>query len=229
MNIAIMQPYLFPYLGYFQLIRAVDAFVIYDDVNYIKGGWINRNCILSQHEKKFITLPLQGASANLLINQITVGGRPEKLLATIRHCYGKGPQFGKVFPLVESILLQQEKNLARFLARGLKLICDYLGLSPTWHISSALKKDNALRGQHKVLAICAELGASRYINLQGGKALYNADVFARYGMHLTFIEPRAVEYRQFHHAFVPNLSILDVMMFNDREQCVRLLEEYDLA
>lgn len=229
MKLALMQPYLFPYLGYFQLIRSVDTFVVYDDVNYIKGGWINRNYILAQGNKLLVTLPLQGASPNQLINQVVVGGRQEKLLETIRHCYSKAPQFPEVFPLIEEIIMQQEKNLARFLDHSLRQLCDHLGLHPHWHISSILNKDNNLRGQEKVLAICEELGATHYINVPGGKDLYDREAFGRRGVQLSFIQPRPAAFRQFGNVFVPNLSIIDVMMFNDQEQCRKLLEEYELV
>lgn len=229
MKLAIMQPYLFPYLGYFQLIRAVDAFVVYDDVNYIKGGWINRNFILAEGDKQLITLPLQGASPNQLINQITVGNGQNKLIETIRHRYGKAPQFSAVYVLVENILKQHEKNLARFLDYQLRQICDYLGLHPKWYMSSSLKKDNELRGQDKVLAICEELGATHYINVPGGKSLYDREAFASRGMQLSFVQPKAVAYRQFGNEFTSNLSIIDVMMFNDKTKCAKLLEEYELV
>lgn len=228
MKLALMQPYLFPYLGYFQLIRSVDAFVLYDDVNYIKGGWINRNYILSQGDKQLITLPLQGASPNKLINQIEIGNQHSKLLQSIRHSYGKAPYFSDVFPLLEDILMQQEKNLARFLDYELRQLCNYLGLNSQWHISSELQKDNVLRGQDKVLAICEELGATHYINVPGGKALYDQASFASRGMQLSFIQMKEVSYRQFGKDYVPRLSIIDVMMFNDSEQCARLLEAYEL-
>lgn len=229
MKLAIMQPYLFPYLGYFQLIRAVDTFVVYDDVNYIKGGWINRNFILAQGDKQLITLPLKGASPNLLINQITVNDRRDKLIETIRHSYGRAPQFAVVFPLVEDILKQQEKSLAHFLDYQLRQLCDYLDLHPKWHISSALKKNNELRGQEKVLAICEELGATHYINVPGGKSLYDREAFASRRIQLSFIQPKVVSYCQFGNEFVPNLSIIDVLMFNGKKQCAELLEEYDLV
>lgn len=228
MKLAIMQPYLFPYLGYFQLIRAVDAFVVYDDVNYIKGGWINRNYILANGDRQLITLPLQGASPNKLINQVEVGGA-HKILQSLHHSYGKAPHFDAVYPMLEDILAQTEKNLARFLDYQLRRICDHLGLRPQWHISSSLGKDNGLRGQDKILSICEELGATHYINVPGGKALYDQPAFSARGLQLSFIQPRAVIYRQFGSGFFPSLSIIDVMMFNDREQCARLLEEYDLV
>lgn len=229
MKLAVMQPYLFPYLGYFQLIRAVDTFVIYDDVNFINRGWINRNNILAQGKAHLFTLELEGASQNKFINEIAVVGNPEKLLKTIRQSYSKAPHFAVVFPLIEDILNQQDKHLARFLGYQLRQLCDYLGLHPKWHASSTLKKENGLRGQDKVLAICEELGATHYINVPGGKSLYDREAFASRGMRLSFIQPKAVSYRQFGNEFVPNLSIIDVMMFNDKEQCARLLEEYELV
>jgi hypothetical protein len=228
MKLAIMQPYLFPYLGYFQLIRAVDAFVVYDDVNYIKGGWINRNYILANGDKQLITLPLQGASPNKLINQVEVSGK-HKILQSLHQNYCKAPHFNAVYSILEDILTQTEKNLAHFIAYQLRCICGYLGLNPQWIISSALEKDNGLRGQDKVLSICTVLGATHYINVPGGKALYDHESFAARGLKLSFIQPRVVSYHQFRKEFVPHLSIIDVMMFNDREQCARLLEEYDLV
>jgi hypothetical protein len=228
MKLAIMQPYLFPYIGYFQLIRAVDTFVVYDDVQFIKGGWINRNYILGAQDRQLITLPLVGASPNKLINQVQVGPQRGKLLATLRHAYARAPQFASVYPLVEGILTHPEDNLARFVDNGLRQVCAYLGLRPQWRVSSSLGKDNDLRGQDKVLAICRELGATHYINVPGGRALYDREAFAKEGLQLSFIQPLPAPYRQFSAAFTPNLSILDVMMFNAPQECSRLLEAFAL-
>lgn len=228
MKLAVMQPYLFPYLGYFQLIRAVDAFVVYDDVNYIKGGWINRNFILANGEKQLFTLPLLEASPNKLINQIEIGGR-QKILQSIRHSYGKAPYFNTVYPILEDILEQQETNLGRFLEYHLRQICAHLGLEAEWYVSSELKKNNELRGQDKILAICETLGAGHYINAPGGKVLYDKETFAERGLQLSFIQPRIGRYLQFGKDFVSNLSIIDVMMFNDKDRCAALLEEYELV
>jgi len=229
MKLAIMQPYLFPYLGYFQLVGAVDEFVIYDDVNYINRGWINRNNILVQGEAQLITLELVGASQNRLINELSVGSNHPKLLKTIKQNYSKAPQFDGVFPLIEEVLGNPERNLAKYLDYGIKRISDYLGLHPKWHTSSALQKAKSLHGQERILAICEELKATHYINPPGGKELYDHENFLRRSMELSFIQAQSVPYRQFGQAFVPNLSIIDVMMFNDREQCAGLLEEYDLV
>jgi len=229
MRLAIMQPYLFPYIGYFQLIHAVDTFVLYDDVNFIKGGWINRNFILSQGKPSRITLQLQGASPNLLINQITVGNNKKKLLKSIQQSYSKAPQYAVVYPLIEDVIQYEETNVANYLNYGLRKICNYLGIKPEWYLSSDLQKDDSLRGQSKVLEICKKLGAAHYINVPGGKDLYDQESFTQENMKLSFIEPKTIEYRQFGGEFVPHLSIIDVMMFNDQEQCQKLLQEYSLV
>lgn len=229
MKVAVMQPYFFPYLGYFQLIRAVDAFVVFDDVSFIKRGWISRNAILGGGVAQRLTLDTSGASQNRLISEVGVGANRDKLLKTIRQNYAQAPQFGAAYPVIEEALALPEANLARFLERGLQLVCGYLGLQPGWHCSSGMEKEAGLRGQDKVLALCEALGASHYINLPGGQALYDRAEFARRGITLSFIRPRPIAYRQLGGPFVPNLSIIDVMMFNDREQCANLLQEYDLA
>lgn len=229
MKLAVMQPYLFPYLGYFQLIQAVDAFVVYDDVNFINRGWINRNNILVQGSGQLLTMELAGASQNKMINEIEVSGRNDKLLKSIRFNYSKAPYLSQVFPIIDDIFNQRERNLARFLDYQLRQICNYLDLHPAWHISSEIKKDKELRGQIKILDICDKLGAKNYINLPGGKDLYDRKLFDSKGISLTFIRPRFEAYLQFSGDFVPHLSIIDVMMFNS-PQVIRenMLNSYDL-
>lgn len=229
MKVAIMQPYFFPYIGYFQLIHAVDAFVIYDDVNFVKGGWINRNFILSQDEKTRISLQLLGASPHKLINQVQVGNNRQKLFKTIQQNYRRAPYYQDVIQLIDNILSSKETNLACFLDFSLRQLCSYLGLEKIWHISSDIQKDKSLRGQQKVLAVCKALGASQYINTPGGKNLYDYASFADQDIQLSFLEPGIVPYQQNTKMFIPYLSIIDVMMFNSRHQCQKMLEEYEIA
>jgi hypothetical protein len=228
MKLAIMQPYLFPYIGYFQLIHAVDAFVVYDDVNYIKRGWINRNNLLAKGKAELFTLETSGASLHKLINEIGVGGNRLKLLTNIRHKYCKAPFFLEVFPLIEGILHAQEDNLAKFLTNSLQIVCRYLGLEPNWYVSSELGKIPGRKGQDKILNICDLLKADHYINPPGGRDLYDRELFANCGINLSFLRPSFEAYPQFGAEFVPFLSIIDVMMFNDRISCEKLLEDYSL-
>lgn len=229
MRVAIMQPYFFPYIGYFQLIHAVDAFVIYDDVNFIKGGWINRNFILSQDEKIRISLQLLGAGSHKLINQVQVGHNRQKLFKTIQQSYTRAPYYHNVIPLIENILSSEETNLACFLDFSLRQVCSYLGLEKVWRISSNMEKDESLKGQQKVLAVCKELGASHYINLPGGRDLYDHARFSEQDIQLSFLEPIIVPYEQNSNAFIPCLSIIDMMMFNSQQRCQKKLEEYHIV
>lgn len=229
MKLAIMQPYLFPYLGYFQLVHAVDTFVIYDDVNYIKGGWINRNYIYSKSGPQLLTLETIGASQNKLIKEVGVGKNQEKILKTLSHTYTKAPMFDAVYPMLAEVLMYQADNLADYIGNSLKCISSYLGIERNWLQSSALEKDEQVRGQDKILTICEVLHASQYINMPGGRSLYDRERFRERGINLSFIEPRNVRYSQFDDEFIPNLSIVDVMMFNDVESCSVLLREYDLV
>lgn len=228
MRVAIMQPYFFPYLGYFQLIGCVDVFVIYDDVNYIKQGWINRNCILSNGQTQRISLALGKSSSYLRINQISVVDTGDKLLKTIAQNYCKAPQFKAVFPLLEATVKYKKKNLGSYLAHSLQSVCETLGIKTPLVMSSSLQKDNSLKAQEKVIAICRELEATHYINSIGGRSLYDREVFLKSGVQLSFLQPRSTAYPQFGKAFCPNLSIIDVLMFNDLAQRRSLLAEYDL-
>jgi hypothetical protein len=226
MKTAIMQPYLFPYIGYFQLIHAVEIFVVYDDVNFIKSGWINRNNILGGRGEQLITLQLEGASQNKLINEINIGKNVDKILQTCKHNYSKAPFFNDVFPLIEKILLHDEINLSKFIQYSLLEISEFLGMDVKFIVSSEINKDTNLRGQEKILEVCKAVGATEYINLPGGRGLYEKQIFKLNNIGLSFIEPNLVRYKQFIGDFVPGLSIIDVMMFNDKNKLNNLIQEY---
>lgn len=229
MKLAIMQPYYFPYIGYFQLIQAVDVFVVYDDVNYINRGWINRNYVLSNEQKIRLTLQLEGASQNRLINEIQIGCNNDKLLKTIQLGYAKAPYFEMAFPVIKEALLNVETNLAKYLTNGLENICHYLDINTQWYLSSAIEKNNALRGQEKILAICKYFNATQYINMPGGKLLYDHKKFSEHNIQLSFITPEIVPYQQTKGEFVPYLSIIDVMMYNSQQKCQQMVREYELV
>lgn len=229
MNLAIMQPYLFPYIGYWQLINAVDTFVIYDDVNYIKQGYINRNNILSIDKPQRLTLELRGASSFKLINEIEVGANSKKLLKTIRNNYIKSPYFESVYPLLQEIFDQDERNLAKYIGYSLHKISKYLTINTRLVYSSDTEKDVSLKADDKVIDICTRLKADTYINSVGGQKLYDKRKFKDKGVELKFIQAKVKEYKQYKNQFVPCLSIIDVMMFNSKKDINSMLYEYDLA
>ncbi|MDB5177146.1 MAG: WbqC-like protein [Candidatus Saccharibacteria bacterium] len=228
-TVAIMQPYIFPYLGYIQLLNAVDEFVVYDDVQYIVRGWINRNNILVNNEKKLITISLNNSSANKRINEIEIKDDFITLRKTLQYSYAKAPFKSQVLELIDKIFSFEDKNLTAFIYYSLSLIADYIGIDTKLVLSSAIPKNDSLRGQQKIMAICKKLGATNYINPIGGKEIYDRDYFEQNNIDLKFIETKFTEYKQFEKAFVPGLSIIDIMMFNSPEQIKQLLKDYTLV
>lgn len=227
-----MQPYFFPYIGYWQLVNAVDKYVVFDDVNYIKRGWINRNRILFNGKPRYFNVYLKGVSQNKLINEIEVDN-DEKLIrkniSIITEAYRKAPFFQEIFPLIESILYNETKNLARYNANILYSINKYLGIQTEIIFSSEIKKSNYLKGQEKIINICKELRATDYYNAIGGRELYTQEKFLQNGMDIFFLCPKHIEYKQFGNDFYENLSIIDVMMFNPKEKIQSFLSDYILV
>ena len=227
-TIAIMQPYFFPYIGYWQLIRAVDTFVIYDDVNFIKQGFINKNFLLGNGIKQRITLEVVGASSNKLINQVGVGNNISKIIKTIQQNYRKAPHFESVFPYIEEILRQDENNLAYYNGYSIQLISNLLGINTNIIYSSKLNKDTTLSGISKVLNINKVLNSRNYFNAIGGFELYDKEVFKRNNIKLNFIRTLPSVYKQFNNEFIPNLSIIDVLMFNSIDKTNKMLNNFEL-
>ena len=228
MKLAVMQPYFFPYIGYFQLINAVDTFIIYDDVNFIKQGYINRNSILQNQDSNLFTLELIGASSNKKINDISVGNNTKKLLKTIRQNYSKAPFFQRVFLILEDILNNDQKELSRFLGYSLIKISRYLEIETNFLYSSDIKNDKSLRAQDRLIEMSKILNATDFINPIGGIDLYDKEVFSRNMINLSFLKPNEILYKQFNDTFVSNLSIIDVLMFNNKEQIKLILTMNEL-
>jgi WbqC-like protein len=231
-KVGIMQPYLFPYIGYFQLVAMVDTFVVHDDVQYIKGGWINRNRILVHGQPRYVTLPVRRGPSSLAINERVFADAFEadkgKVLRRIEDTYRKAPHFEAVLPLIMECLASTERNVSAFVVQALQACCRYLKIETPFVLSSDTVRFDDLKGQDRVLEINAFLGATHYINTIGGTELYDRDRFMRRGLKLSFLRLRPIAYRQFGGEYVENLSIVDVMMFNSVEQIASLLQEYDL-
>ncbi|MEW9581164.1 WbqC family protein [Paraburkholderia sp. DGU8] len=226
-RLAIMQPYFFPYLGYFQLMAEVDAFVVFDDVNFINRGWINRNRININGAPYLITVPLKQASQNKLICEISVDDHlswRDKLLKTIGQAYSRAPQFARVFPLVESIVRHPAGNLADYLRHSLLNLRDFLGLG-TEIISTSRRYENSnLTAQSRIIDICLRERADIYINAIGGKELYEHTAFESAGVKLRFLQPALPPYGQSGAEFMPGLSMIDVLMHNDGQAVTNMLK-----
>lgn len=230
-KLAIMQPYFFPYIGYFQLIAAVDKFVIYDDVNFINKGWINRNNILINGKAGLISVPLKGASQNKLIKDIAPVSENKwrnTLLKTIEQNYKKAPMYSSVYPLLQYLINDEAETISELNYKGIKAVCYYLNISTTLIPSSVVYGNSDLKGQFRILDICIKENAQHYINPVGGMELYNREVFNKEGISLSFIRSEPSPYKQLTNEFIPALSIIDVLMFNDLEQVKILLNQFNL-
>lgn len=230
--VAIMQPYFLPYIGYFQLMAAVDKFVVLDDVNYINRGWINRNRLLLDGVAHTFTVPLRGASQNKLICEIELDddqGWRVKLLRTIRQAYGKAPCYAQACPLMESLINYPSVRLDEFLLNSLREIVRYLSLEVEIVSSSRIYKNAHLKGEERILDICRQEQANIYINPVGGVDLYDRASFSKQELSLYFLRSRPISYSQGKGEHIPWLSILDVLMFNEPSAVRRLLAERDLV
>ena len=228
MKAAIMQPYFFPYLGYYQLINAVDIFVIYDDVKYINRGWINRNYLLSENNKQRITMETVGASQNKLIREVEVGNNFKKILHTVHHLYSKAPFFININDLLQRIFGYKDRNLANFLYESIIRTCEYINVNKEFILASSLTIDPNLKGENRIINICKKLGVTSYFNLSGGIDLYTKENFANEKIDLIFLRKKSLSYSQFDGEFVDNLSIIDALMFNSTSEIKYLLQQYEL-
>ena len=232
-KIGIMQPYLFPYLGYFQLINLVDKFIIHDDVQYIKGGWINRNRILLNNKDLLFTFSIKKDAFSLPINQrVFASNIPEvkqKFLSLLYEAYHKAPYFSSIQHLVKNILSYPDDNISSFITHSLIMICSYTNITTPFILSSQIEKDNLLKGQERVIALNLVMKSTHYINPIGGIDLYTKKEFEYHNLKLNFIKMRNIKYKQFNDKFIPCLSILDVLMFNSLESVKLMLLEYDLV
>ena len=231
MKLAVMQPYFFPYLPYWQLMNAVDKYIVYDDVNYIKGGWINRNRILINGKPAFFNLPVIGSSSYKLIGEVSCNlnaVKRRKMLTTLELAYKKAPQFNAVMPLIEKIILYESEKIVPFLLNSFSIIGQYLDIDTEIILSSTLPKDNSLKGKDKVLAICEYFGATEYFNAIGGVDMYSAEDFKARGINLKFLKSNPIKYKQFKNEFQSDLSIIDILMFCDIKSVKAFLLNYEL-
>lgn len=233
MTIGIMQPYFLPYIGYFQLINAVDRFVVYDNIEFTKKGWINRNRFLLNGTDTMFTIPLKKDSDFLNVNERFLADNSheqiDKIKRQIISAYKKTKQFEMVYPIVEKCFdFTETKNLFEFIFNSIKVVCNYLEISTELVAASVLGIGRELKGEEKVIAICKQQSADTYINAIGGTDLYSSDVFLRENISLKFIKTQTFSYSQSLNEFVPYLSILDVVMHNDKKTVQEYLTRYDL-
>jgi len=229
MTIGSNQPYFFPYIGYWQLMNITDIYVISDSMQYIRKGYINRNNILINKNRHLFTLEVLGAHAATPINEVKVGKNSRQIIKSIFHAYKKAPYFEEIYPMLEEILLNDEKNLAKYVGYSIERVAQYLDMKTKIIYLSDLQGKTSLMAQDRVIDICKRLNADRYINAIGGQELYDKKDFLVENIALNFLKTEDIEYKQFNNEFVPNLSIIDIMMFNSKVEIKEMLGKYTLV
>ncbi|SDI03314.1 WbqC-like protein family protein [Pseudobutyrivibrio sp. 49] len=238
MKLGINQPYFFPYIGYWQLMNAVDEYVLADNLNFIKQGYINRNKILINKEPQYFRLPVRKPSQNKLINEHETSlteEEIEKMLHTLQCEYRHAPNFEHVYEHVKQVLefglTEEGKNLATFLENAITLTARELGITTPIKLASRdVILDRDYKRENYVIATCKKLGGTEYYNAIGGRKLYFQDFFRANEVGLKFVKTKEdISYEQFGDEFIPNLSIIDVMMFCSKEQISEMLNDFELV
>ncbi len=232
MKIAIMQPYFCAYIGYYQLIHSVDKFVICDNMQYTKKGWFNRNRILDNGADRIFTIPIKKDNSFLNANLRYLADNSirerMRILKQIQSLYKKAPFFSQNYPLVRRLFIQENNNLFDFIHFSVVELCSILDIKTQIILCSSLDIDHELKSQERIIEMCKYLKTDTYINAIGGKELYDKESFNNVGIDLKYIKAKKIEYAQFDHEFVPWLSIIDILMFNDIDKVKNYLNEYEL-
>lgn len=230
MKVAVMQPYFFPYLGYYQLVALVDRFVFLDNVNFIKKGWINRNNILVNGNPFLFSIPLHKASQNKLINNTELAVDDKwrtNFFKTIEMAYSTAPQYHSVVALLHDAMDPDASRISDWASRSILGVMNYLGIKKEFKYASQAEIGTA-KSEEQIIRLCHYFNATDYINLPGGKMLYNLENFKKAGLNLHFIQNIPVSYNQGLQNFIPNLSMIDVLMWNTPDQVMHLLSQYTL-
>jgi hypothetical protein len=232
MRVAVMQPYLFPYLGYFQLLAACDAFVAFDDVQYIRRGWVNRNRIAVAGAPAWVSLPVTAAPRDAAIAQCSYAAHDRRFgqfLRQVAAAYRAAPYRERVLELLEEAFAFGDLNVARFNVNALRVVSSHLGVDTPVHVASGFGNACGLRGEARILDICTHLRATEYVNPIGGTALYDAAHFASCGIGLRFLQPHLRAYSRGAGEPLAGLSVIDVLMFNEVAAVRAMLADYSLV
>lgn len=233
MTLGIMQPYFFPYIGYFQLMHAVDRFIIMDDVTFQKKGWIQRNKMLLYNKKHLFTVPLKHASSFTLLTQLDVNKTlfpqwEKKFLLSLEHAYKKAPYFNDLMPVIHEVLNSDFTTIAELATNSVCSMRSYLGIGTTIIPSSTIYNNIHLYNQARIIDMCVQERCTGYINLSGGTVLYSKEAFAEKGVQLNFMMSDPIYYKHDNDDFIPWLSIIDVAMYNSKDTIKGFLESYFL-
>ena len=233
MKLGVMQPYFFPYLGYFQLIDAVDVFVFYTDVNFVKQSWMNRNSILGRDGKLLFSIPLSNGKSGVKIHDVQISQKREvwekKFMRTLEYSYRKAANYEVGYELVRECFSFQGASLAEFNVHSVVTLCQWMGINTKIVQSSEGYQNRERERVSRLIDICQKEGADCYVNSPGGRSLYTQEDFQQSDIKLRFLEPKLKEYPQSEQkSFVEGISIIDLVMNIRAEEVKALLSGYQI-
>jgi hypothetical protein len=229
-TLGIMQPYFFPYLGYFDLINCSEHWIVFDTVQYIRHGWVNRNRI--HHPKTgdlYILVPLKNQHRDTVIKDVLIADDQNwkaKILGQFNHYKKTAPYFKETYAFIEDCLSIPEPSLSRLNTLILQKTCARLGIRFTFEVFSEMNLPiGKVDGPGDwALRISEALQAKEYVNPPGGVSLFDADKFKAANIKLTIRSIPAFAYPTRGYEYIPDLSILTVMAFNTPEQIKAFLD-----
>lgn len=234
-KVAIMQPYFFPYMGYFSLIKHTDEFILFDPVQFIRHGWIERNRILKQGGGWiYIKVPLNKFSRDTIIKDVGINNDTlwqDKILAQLNTYKKKAPFYYKVKKLLDQLFSEKFTSITKLNEKSIELVCDYLNIELKMRVFSEM--DLSIQEPNEpdewALNICKAMGGVKeYWNAKGGEEFFSRKKYEANGISIHFLNLKSIEYQQIENTFEPGLSILDTLMFNSPKEINSLLDQYDL-
>jgi len=227
-----MQPYFYPYLGYFHLANAVDVLVLTDNYKFTKQSWINRNRIINEKRIEYLSIPLMRSTDASRINEKIIARefKPQDIRNKLYNSYHSSPNFEGICEVLDSEKFLPGSNFFEVLETSLKVTLRYLGIQTKIMRTSDFQFPDFFKGTDKILHMCSELNASEYSNLSGGKGLYSFTDFKSAGVKLSFVQSSFTEYQQNSESFIPGLSIIDIIARNvNKESIQSQLASFELA
>tara|TARA_B100001057_G_C22590495_1_gene848781 strand:+ start:188 stop:880 length:693 start_codon:yes stop_codon:yes gene_type:complete len=227
-RIAISQPYLFPYVGYYQLFNCADEFIFLDDANFIKGGFVNRNFIICNKKITRFNIPIHKKSSNRPINDHYYFINKTQFKNLILEGYSKSKNFSVIYDLISNIIEIDDQNVSLINIRSIEMVYKFLGFNKTFYLSSKILPRGKYKKEDWIIEICKKLNSTNYINSEGGKDLYELDYFKSNGIKLEFLKPNFLEYHQGITSFTKGLSIIDILMNSDINKVKEMIFQYKI-
>jgi len=236
MKLAIMQPYFLPYIGYISLVKHTDRFVLFDTVQFIRHGWIERNRVLKDSGWQYIKVPLQKHSLNTKIQEIKINNVEnwrDKIFAQLQYYKRIAPYYAETIEVIKKGMAEKTDSITKLNYCMLQSVCKYLHISFNCSIFSEMdiNIEAANEPDEWALNICKAMGYDEYWNPPNGKSFFDPAKYVKAGIKLVFLEQVLSVYPQGKGRanFEPGLSIVDVMMFNPVEAVNAMLDDYRIS